>query len=316
MKTILEKIKEYDTIIIHGHIRPDGDSIGSQFGLMHIIKDSFPEKEVYVTGDASEYVSFIGDLQKIDENIFKNSLSICVDTPKLDRLSDNRINLSKYTIKIDHHVDSEKYTDYEYVDSTSISCTAIITEFYNAFKDELVMSKKAATALYTGLLTDSGFFKYKNVNSKTFQIASVLLEKGVDIVDINNKLTLENEPLLRLKGFCLNNFKTTKNGFAYITLTKKEIEEYNVSLEDASSLITLISNIKDCPVWALFIEDNENIRIRLRSRAPKINVLAQKYNGGGHELASGAKLNDWNELEEFVKLADNLVKEYKELVMD
>jgi len=274
---------------------------------------AFPEKKVYVTGDSSEYVSFIGEVEKIDESLFKNSLSICVDTPMFDRLSDNRINLSDYTIKIDHHADSEIYTDYEYVDSTSISCTQIIAEFYNEFKDELVMSKYAATALYTGLLTDSGFFKYKNISSKTFLVASALLECGIDVVDINNKLTLESYDLLKLKGYCLNNLKKTKTGFVYITLTKEELKEFNVSLEDASSLVTLISNINDCPIWALFIEDKDNIRIRLRSRGPKINNLAQKYNGGGHELASGAKLNNWNELDEFVKLADNLVKEYKEL---
>lgn len=311
MEHILEKIKEYNTIIIHGHIRPDGDCIGSQYGLKYIIEETFPDKLVYLTGDTSEYISFIGSVEKIDDSIFENALSICVDTPMLDRLNDNRINLSEYTIKIDHHVDSEKYTDYEYVDATSISCTQIITEFYMKFKDELIMSKDAATALYTGLLTDSGHFKYANVNYKTFLIASELTKHGVDIVDVNNKLSLEKESVLRLKGYCLNKFKTTKNGFAYITLTKEEIKKFNTSLENASSLVTIISNIDNCPIWALFIEEANSIRIRLRSRGPAINELAQKYNGGGHKLASGAKLKSWNELEWFVKLADELVNTYK-----
>lgn len=310
MKKILEKIKEFNTIIIHGHIRPDGDCIGSQYGLMHLIKNSFPDKKVYVTGDCSKYVSFLGKPEMIDKVLFDNALSICVDCPSVDRLSDSRFDLSKYSLKIDHHFDSEKYTDYEYVDYNAISTTQIITEFYMNFKDELKMNKEAATALYVGLITDGGNFRYSNVNSKTFLVASELLKYDVDIVNINNLLTLEDESALRFKGYCLNKFKVTKNGFAYIILKKEDINKYGVGDEIASSIITSISNLKESPVWALVMETDNIIRIRLRSRGPAINELAQKYNGGGHKLAAGGRLNNWDELEHFLKLADELVKEY------
>lgn len=311
MDKIFEKIKEYDTIIIHGHIRPDGDCIGSQYGLMYLLKESFPNKNIYVTGDTSKYVSFIGKVNKVDEELFSTALSICVDTPLYERLSDNRCIESKYTIKIDHHVDSHKYTDYEYVDSTAISTTQIITEFYKKFKNELVMNKEAATALYVGLITDSGNFKYENVSSKTFEAASELIKHNVDIVSINNNLNLEEEKSLRLKGYCLNKFKVTENGFAYIILTREEINNFAVGDEAAASLVTSISNIKTCPVWALIMECEDIIRIRLRSRGPAINELAQKFNGGGHKLAAGGRLNSWEEIDEFISLADNLVKNYK-----
>lgn len=311
MKKILEKIKEYSTIIIHGHIRPDGDSIGSQYGLMYLINDNFPEKKVYVTGDVSEYVSFLGRPEMVDDNLFKDALSICVDCPRYDRLSDNRCNLAKFSIKIDHHSDSESYTDYEFVNPTSASCTEIITEFYMMFKDELKLSKNAATALYVGLLTDTGYFSHSNVSEKTFIMASELVSRGVDILDVNNKLSLKTEEDLRLKGYCLNNFKITENGFVYIKLTKEEVESYGVKDENAASLVTSISTIKEAPVWALFIESNDDIRIRLRSRGPAINHLAKKYNGGGHIFASGGRLNNWDELDSFIKEADMLVKEYK-----
>lgn len=312
MKHILDKIKEFDTIIIHGHINPDGDCIGSQYGLKYLIEETYPNKLVLITGSTCKYVSFIGEVTLIeDESIFDNALSICVDCPLYDRLSDNRCNKSKYSIKIDHHIDFSKYCDYEYIDANSPSCTQIITEFYKNFKDELKMNKKAATALYVGLLTDTGVFSYGNITPKTFSCASTLLECGVDLRYVNNSLSLETVNALRLKGYCLNNFKVTENGFAYITLKYEEFTKFGVLEETASSLVSSISTIIECPVWALIIENKEKIRIRLRSRGPAINNLASIYNGGGHKLASGATLKSWDDLEEFVSRADKLVKEYK-----
>lgn len=308
MKKILEKIKEYNTIIIHGHIRPDGDSIGSQYGLKYLIEDNFPSKLVYVTGTHSDYLSFIGKPSMIDDNIFNGALSICVDCPKSSRLSDDRYKKSDYSIKIDHHYDSDNYTDYEYVDYKASSCTSIITEFYLENKDELMLSKRTAEALYVGLLTDTGYFKNLNVDSKTFMIASVLVGTGIDLGYINNSLSLESENILRFKGYCLENFKVSKNGFAYLVIKKEDLEKFNISEESASSLVTLISNIKTSPIWALFLESNSNIRVRLRSRSIPINDLAKLYNGGGHKFASGATLNSWDELDDFIKSVDCLLE--------
>lgn len=312
MKHILKKIKEYNTIIIHGHIRPDGDSIGSQYGLMYLIKETYPEKNVYVTGESSDYVAFIGKPTLIDNKLFNNALSICLDCGDENRLSDTRYNLSDYSIKIDHHYDSCKYTNYEYVDYKAASCTEIITEFYLKFKDELKMNEKCAEALYVGLLTDTGNFKYSSVSSKTFIIASELLKHNINLDLINMNLSAETIELLKLKGYCLNNFKITDTGFAYIVLDKKTMNEYNVSEEEAARLVNIISNLKDIPVWAMILETDKEIRVRLRSKGPAINDLASKYNGGGHKLASGAKLNSFNELDNLIKDIDELIINYKE----
>ena len=313
MKKILEKIKEFDTIIIHGHVNPDGDCIGSQYGLKYLIEESFPNKNVMITGTASKYVSFLGEPTILeDESIFQDALSICVDCPVYERLSDNRCNKAKYSIKIDHHNDYNEYCDYEYIDNVAPSCTQIITEFYNKFKEELKMNEKAATALYVGMITDTGRFSHGNISPKTFECAAILISCGVNLEFVNNSLSLETESALRLKGYCLNNFKVTENGFAYITLKYDEFISFGVGEEVASSLVTSISTMKECPVWALIIENEKKIRLRLRSRGPAINELASKYNGGGHKLASGGTLNSWDDLENFVKLADELVKQYKD----
>ena len=312
MENILKKIKEFNTIIIHGHYRPDGDCIGSQYGLMHLIKATFPEKTVIVTGEASEYVGFVGKPTILeDETLFENALSICVDCANKERLSDTRFTKAKYSIKIDHHLDVEAYGDYQYVDTTAPACAQIITEFYLKFKDELTLNKEAATALYVGISTDTGRFKFDSVNSRTFIAAATLVDKGVDLAYIDNQLSTETLQTLKLKGYCLSNFKITENGFAYLVMKRETIEQFNVSDEEAAAQVSTISTIEGCPVWAMFIEYPTEIRIRLRSRGPVINQLAEEYNGGGHPKASGAKLFNWSELDDFVNKADFLVLNYK-----
>ncbi len=314
MEEILKRIKEFDTIIIHGHYRPDGDCIGSQYGLMHIIQDSFPHKKVYITGETSEYVSFLGKPSILeDESLFDNALSICVDCGTSSRLSDTRYTKAKYSIKIDHHIDVEKYGDYQYVDTTAPACAQIITEFYLKYQNELVLSKEAALALYVGISTDTGRFKFDSVTSKTFQAAAILLDHGVDLSYVDNHLSVESLNTLKLKGYCLSNFKTTEHGFAYIIMKRETIEAFGVTDEEAAAQVSTISTIDSCPVWAIFMDYPNEIRIRLRSRGPVINLLAEEYHGGGHAKASGAKLNHWEELEEFLSKADELVMQYKML---
>lgn len=311
MDFILNKIKEYNRILIFGHERPDGDCIGSQYGLYYILKESFPNKEIYVTGEVSEYVSFIGRPEMINDSLFKGSLAICVDCANGERLSDQRYKNCDYSIKIDHHPAVDSFCDYEYVDTKAPACAQIITEFYLKFKDELKINEDAARALYVGIVTDTGRFKFDSVTSKTFNIAGTLLDLGVDLADVDNHLSVETIDSLKLRGYCLNSFKVTKNGFAYLIMTRDIIEKFGVSDEDAANQVTAISTIEGCPVWAMFIEYPDQIRIRLRSRGPVVNKLAEEYNGGGHPKASGARLDSWSDLDKFLAKADELVLNYK-----
>lgn len=100
MEEIIKKIKEFDTIIIHGHMRPDGDCYGSQFGLKEIIKESFPNKQVYVVGGKCDYAAFLGQMDEIDDSLYNDALAIVVDTATAERVSDNRFTLAKYVIKL------------------------------------------------------------------------------------------------------------------------------------------------------------------------------------------------------------------------
>jgi phosphoesterase RecJ-like protein len=310
---ILEKIKEFNRIIIHMHIRPDGDCYGAGFGLKNIIKESFPDKEVYVVGESADYVDFVGTPDVIDDELFKDALSIVVDTASESRVSDQRFKLAKYVIKIDHHIPVADYGDLIYVDTTRPATAQIILEFYLQFQEELKLNMEAAKALYTGIVTDTGRFRFRSVTGDTFIAVAHLLDYGLDFVDILSRLSLKSENLMKLQGYVLLNFQKTENGVAYIKMTPDIIEKFDVSLEEATSLVNELSTLEDCPVWILFAEyENNIVRARLRSKGPAINELANKYDGGGHALACGANLGTWEKTEELLKDADELVKLYKE----
>lgn len=310
-KQILNAIKKYDTIMIHGHTRPDGDCIGSQFGLKYLILDNFPDKKVYVVGETSEYVQFVGVPDGAEDALYKKGLAIVVDCGNQDRISDQRYKFAKKLIKIDHHIEDTPYGDISYVEEEAASCTQIITDFAREMK--LEVTKRAAFALYVGLVTDSGRFRFDSVSPNTFVDAAFLLSCGVNIEEVDNNLSVTTLKTLKLTGYVLNNFRTTENGVAYICMTREVVEQFGVSNEEAANQVSSLAGIEGYPVWCLMMEySKEEIRIRLRSRGPEIKALANKYGGGGHAKASGAKLENWEQLPIFLNDADALVKEYKE----
>jgi len=303
-KQILKKIKEYDTIIIHGHQRPDGDCYGSQFGLQRILKENFKNKKVYVVGGLCEYCSFLGQMDQIEDSVYENALAIVVDCGNSERISDQRYKTAKYVIKIDHHIADNHYGDLAYVEEEAPACTQIIYDF--AAKMKLRIPYDAAFALYVGLVTDTGRFRFDSVVGHTMEVAGHLLDLGVSPDKVDNYLSVESLDTLKLKGYVLSNFET-KPGFVYIKMTRDIVEKFGVSDEEAANQVSTLAGIEGYPVWALFMEypDNE-IRVRLRSRGPDINKLAEKYEGGGHAKAAGAKLAKWEDLDQFANEASEI----------
>lgn len=311
MQKILNRIKKYETIIIHGHKRPDGDCYGSQFGLKNIIQQSFPDKKVYVVGQRSAFVDFVGQIDVITDDTYEGALSIVVDTAVEDRISDERYKLGKEIIKIDHHIPVDDYGDIRWVDTNFPSCAQMIAYFYSKYKKELKMTLEGAIAMYTGIVTDTGRFRFRGVSNLTHQMAGMLIDMGVDVEYIDGMLGKESLEMIALKGYVYSNFVTT-DGFIYLRMTRDIIEKYDVSDEQAASVVGLLGGIEGFPVWALFIEYPGEVRIRLRSNGPTINKLANEYGGGGHAKASGCRLDSWDDLPKFIKDAEAVVKAYKE----
>ncbi len=312
-QTIFDKIVEYDKIIIHMHMRPDGDTYGAGFGLKYILQESFPEKKIYIVGETADYVKFIGDVDTISDETYQGALSIVVDTATHDRVADQRYGKGAFVIKIDHHLPVDAYGDYQYVDVTRPATSQIILEFYQEYANVLKLNMPAARALYTGIVTDTGRFKYRSVTSDTFKAVASLLDFGLDFADILTTLDIKTENEMKLQGYVLQNFEKTPHGVAYIKMKPEIIAKYETSLEEATSLVNELSCLADCPVWILFAEyEGGIVRARIRSKGPAINLLANQYQGGGHPMACGANVGNWETVEALLKDADDLVKAYKD----
>ncbi len=302
---VLEKIKEYKTIIIHGHIRPDGDCYGSQFGLKAILEENFKEKNIYVVGQTTEYVSFLGTVDTIGDDVYKDALCISVDTGAGDRVSDQRYFTGKETIKIDHHIPIDQYANLNVVDENIPACAQIIAMF--ALECNLVINQTAAFALYTGIVTDTGRYRHGIVPS-TFEVSAQLIKLGVDAKKLDNLLSVESLNTLKLKGYVLSNF-VCNNGVVYVKLPLSVINEMGVTQEEASNLVGVIGTIETCPIFCLFLESESGIRGRLRSRGPEIDKVANKYGGGGHKQACGVSFNSFDEIEPLLRDLEGLEKQ-------
>lgn len=309
---ILDLIKRYEKIIVHRHVRPDPDALGSQGGLSEMIKASFPEKKVYVVGENYDSLTFLNEMDDIPDEYYQGALVIVCDTANQERISDDRYKLGEKLVKIDHHPNHDQYGDILWVDTTSSSTSELIYELYLFGKDKgLKINEKAARLLFAGIVGDTGRFLYPSTNIKTVRYAADLLEYKFNPYELYDQLYNTNIEIVHLQGYILQNFKHLESGVAYISITKEMLEEFKVAPSDASQLVSSLGNIENVLAWVFFVEEKNEIRVRLRSRGPVINTIAQKYNGGGHPLASGATIHKWEDTELIIKDLAEACRKYK-----
>lgn len=314
MQQIWTKIKEYDTIALFRHKRPDGDCMGASKGLRRMLQLTFPAKKIYLEeSDSSDYLGFLPpDDPPVSDSFYQNALGIVLDTADTKRISNPKFALCKELIKIDHHPDRENYAALSWVEEDCSSACEMLATFYNTLWPEMVMDRQAATLLYLGMVTDSGRFRYAETNGDTLRAAASLLDAGVDIERLYAQLYLRDMASLRFQAYVYDQFKQTENGVAYLRIDQETQSRFGISFEDASAAVGYMDCLRSCLCWIAFIDSPDgSIRVRLRSRFVTINGLAEQYRGGGHAHASGATVYDAAEIEALVAQADALVKEYK-----
>ena len=313
-KQILDKIESYQTIIVSRHIRPDGDAIGSTKGFTKILRDSFPDKKIYlVNDDYSDYLAFLGGEDSVSDEVYDGALLIVIDTGTEDRISNKNYKKAKEIIKIDHHIDDKPYGDISWVEDFRSSACEMIADFCLTFRDRLKMSSEAATYIYLGMVTDSGRFRYDGVTGETMRIAGALLDMGVNTEKLFAELYVDDIETLKLKSYVYDNIKITKNGVAYVYMSEKVQKKFNLTLEAASDVVSELSAIRGSLIWIAFIDNKakNSIRVRLRSRFLGVNELANNYHGGGHKMAAGATVYSEKEMNTLIEDADRLLGEYK-----
>ena len=270
----------------------------------------------FVFSETAKYLEFMGpEDEDVPDEIYADALGIVLDTASEMRISNKKYSLCREVIKIDHHIPLEHYGTLEWVEEERSSCCEMIVDFYNTFRDVLKINSEAATHLYTGMVTDSGRFKYSGVTGDTLRNAAILLDVGVDTDMLFARLYLEAYEYLKFKAHIYQRMQMTENGVAYIYIDRAMQKEFNLSLEQASACIGNLDSIRGCISWIAFIESGDetgSIRVRLRSRFVHINSIAEKYRGGGHACASGATVYNREEVDALLADTDALVKEYKE----
>lgn len=312
---ILNQIKKYNKIVIVRHIRPDGDCMGASLGLKALLKNTYPEKTILtISEDSSEYLSFLGKDDEVPADFdYSDALIIAVDTATTERISNKNFDRGACLIKMDHHIDIKPYGDISWVEDYRSSACEMMVDFYLTFKDELKMSDYAATCFYTGMVTDSGRFKYKEVTGDTMRLAGAMLDFNIDTQIIYANLGLEDFSYYKFQAYIFGKIKMTENGVAYLYVTQAMKDKLGLSNEQASSSVSFMEGIKGCLIWIAFIDNGDgSIRVRLRSRFAKVSDLAERYNGGGHEMASGATCYSKKQMKALITDADELLKEYKQ----
>ncbi len=292
-ENILEQIKKYDRIIIHRHTNPDGDAMGSQIGLKHILLENFPGKEVYVVGDPAKHYSFMDDsvMDEIPDEYYTDALAIVLDTSAKKLISDGRYATAKATARIDHHLFVEEICQTEVIGTSFESCCGLVTAF--AMESGLRLTPLAAKSLYTGMVTDSGRFRYDSTSSQTFKLASFLMEQSFSTNEIYRNLYADDFARIQLKAKFVLKIQFTEKNVAYIYTTREEMQQLGMDTFSISrGMVGTMSDIKGVDIWVNFTETEQGVACELRSSKYNINPIAVKYGGGGHAKASGATVAD------------------------
>lgn len=313
-KAVLEKIKQYDRIIISRHTRPDGDAIGSTKGLCESLRLSFPGKDIRVINDDySEHLAFLGgEDAPVDDAFYASALAIVLDTATLDRVSNKKVSLAKEMVKIDHHIEVAPYGDVSWVEDNRSSVCEMVADFIKTFDDELKCNKDVATLVFAGMVTDSGRFQFAETSGETLRLAGYLLDFGIDTTTLYAHLYLEDFGFQKFKASVIENMDITQNGVAYTFVSQEMQKKFALTGEQASCSVGFMDKIKGSLIWLAFIENTDgSTRVRLRSRFVTVNQLAEKYHGGGHAFASGATVYSQEEMKALVDDADSLLGTYK-----
>lgn len=287
-EAIISKIEQYDSIVIFGHLNPDGDCYGSQIALRNILKLQYPNKQVYcVGGGLKKFFDILGTMDVVSDEIIAQSLAIVLDSNDINRLEDQRAWKARDFAKIDHHIDTHTFHEGpEVIDDNATSTCELIYRFAkeNNFEIDLI----AGSALYLGMMTDTARFQFANNFVRMFEIARDLCALGVDPILLNKTNNLVPEITLTIKTFIYSHVTKDPRGIIYAIATKKEREQLGVTSAQICGNTSLLSYVTGYPVWFVASEtDNGGMQVEMRSSTFDIQKIATHFGGGGHAFAAG-----------------------------
>lgn len=306
--TFQNMVAQNDTIIIHRHIRPDPDALGSQLALKHALKFIYPNKNIYAVGSEIDNLNFIGRMDTIEDVTYNDALIIVLDTANAPRIDDERYQLGAAIIKIDHHPPVDQYGDLNIVDTTSSSTSEMIYNLlvYSGYGEDYITTD-VAKCIYIGIVGDTGRFLFSNTSPRTMAIAASLLERDFSHTDLINEMQKRSLKSIHFQGYVLQHFNF-EDYVGFIFIEKSHLKQFDITAEEASLFVNSMAEVEGIRAWVFAVEEDAQIRARIRSKHVPINDLAAKYNGGGHPNASGASVYSEEELKQLVSELKKLVK--------
>ncbi|SFK93521.1 DHH family phosphoesterase [Salinicoccus halodurans] len=302
-KEVLNLINKYDEIIIMRHVRPDPDALGSQLGLKAILKVIFPNKSITALGEEEESLNYLGRMDTV--STLENPLLIVLDTANKDRI-DGDLSVGEKVIKIDHHPDHDSYGDINIVE-TGVSSTSeliyLLTSLWGFDNDYI--NDESARVLFAGIVGDTGRFLFSNTSSMTHKIASELKKFDFNAAKDMQLMNVQSINQFRFKGYLIDNFEITEKGVLSVWVPKSVLRKYELTSNEASMSVNLYREIEEAKIWFMAVEEEDEIRVRLRSKDTVINDVAKQFGGGGHPFASGASLSSKEGISEVIAALDD-----------
>ncbi|KLI75573.1 MULTISPECIES: DHH family phosphoesterase [Lacticaseibacillus] len=294
---ILTAFDQFDTIIIHRHINPDPDAIGSQTGLALLLRAAYPQKTVYTAGPAAPDLAWIGPQQDVPVAAYKDALVIVIDTAIRSRIAGTHFDQGAMLIKIDHHLNEDQLGAINWVDTNASSASEMVWELVQ-HSQRLTLNQPAAAALYAGMIGDTGRFLYDLTTARTHLAAADLLATGIDAPAIGRREDQFPEKVGRLIGWALEHVKITASGAGSLLITQKMLQQFDLAYGEEQRAVGNIGKLASINRWVVFTERQDGkYRVELRGKTKEINTLAVRHGGGGHPLASGAVADDLAEVQ-------------------
>ena len=314
-ESIVSKIEQYDSIVIFGHLNPDGDCYGSQIALRNILRLRYPHKQIYAVGSGlKKFFDIIGKMDTVSDEIITQSLAVVLDSNDLKRLEDQRAATAKDFVKIDHHIDTFTWHEGPEVidDKATSTCELIyLLAKENNFEIDLI----AASALYLGMMTDTARFQFATNFVRMFDIAKNLCALGVDPVLLNKTNNLVPEHTLDIKSFIYSHVIKDKRGIVYVVATKKDREALAVTSQQVVGNTSLLSYVTGYPIWLILSEtDVGGMQCEMRSSVHNVQRIATHFGGGGHEFAAGFTIKEFKPeiIEELLNMCADAIKKGNE----
>lgn len=275
-------------IVISSHVNPDGDNVGSTLGLYHALKAQAPSKDIKIVldDDLPDNLGMLSGLdlyQKPEKLISDVDLLVILDVD-IDRIGKVRDVVKAPILNLDHHISNTKASDFCYVDAKAAATAQIV---YSLIKEmNWQITPECATCLYTGMATDTGFFRYSNTLPYTLRAAAELMECGAKPNIISETFSQRSFASVKAAGRAIDTIKLYHDGKIALMVIDKELKQ---SADNTEGFVDFARNIRgvDVAVMIKYTEDKVT-RVSMRSKTVNVSTIAQSIGGGGHIRAAGA----------------------------